>query len=231
MPYRPTYDKGNWKAICDACGREFKATQLRKRWDGFMVCSGDWEPRQPQDFVRGVADFQAPPFTRPESSDTFIPFNYTSSIYDDPINVSESNAKNIGKNIVNYIESDGLNSVVLNSLALNASNILNDAGTEAFTFTEYFNAVLGRTINETINVSETTAFAISTINNETISLNETSIINDVESTNESVSVAESTQFSASTVLSDSLSISESSSFLLSSQTNINGAALNVFSIG
>jgi hypothetical protein len=37
-----------------------------------MVCSGDWEPRQPQDFVHGVADKQAPPFTRPEQSDHFI---------------------------------------------------------------------------------------------------------------------------------------------------------------
>jgi hypothetical protein len=38
-----------------------------------MVCKGDWEPRQPQDFVRGVADIQAPPFSRPESSDYFLP--------------------------------------------------------------------------------------------------------------------------------------------------------------
>ena len=37
-----------------------------------MVCSGDWEPRQPQDFVHGVADKQAPPFTRPEQLDHFI---------------------------------------------------------------------------------------------------------------------------------------------------------------
>jgi hypothetical protein len=37
-----------------------------------MVCSGDWEIRQPQDFVHGVADKQAPPFTRPEQSDHFI---------------------------------------------------------------------------------------------------------------------------------------------------------------
>jgi hypothetical protein len=43
-----------------------------KRWDGLMVCKGDWEPRQPQDFVRGVADIQAPPWTKPEPSDTFI---------------------------------------------------------------------------------------------------------------------------------------------------------------
>lgn len=47
-----------------------------------MVCSGDWEPRQPQDFVHGVADKQAPPFTRPEQSDLFIiiPISSNSSV-------------------------------------------------------------------------------------------------------------------------------------------------------
>lgn len=72
MSYRSRYDKGDWKVICDVCGREFKASILRQRWDGLMVCQDDWEPRQPQDFVRGVADVQAPPWTRPEASDTFV---------------------------------------------------------------------------------------------------------------------------------------------------------------
>lgn len=72
MSYRPTYVRGEWKALCDICGVEYKASQLQKRWDGFMVCSKDWEPRHPQDFVRGVADFQTPPYTRPETQDIFL---------------------------------------------------------------------------------------------------------------------------------------------------------------
>jgi len=67
----PIYNKGNWDAICDSCGRKFKATELRQRWDGLMVCRDDWEPRQPQDFVRAKTDIQAVPWTRPESSDVF----------------------------------------------------------------------------------------------------------------------------------------------------------------
>lgn len=66
------YENGAWKAICDQCGREFRAYLLNKRWDGLMVCPGDWEPRQPQDFVRGVADKIVPPWTRPEQEDEFI---------------------------------------------------------------------------------------------------------------------------------------------------------------
>ena len=69
----PTYyDNGTYNAICDECGRQFRAFQLTKRWDGLMVCSGDWETRQPQDFVRGVADKMVPLWTRPELADTFI---------------------------------------------------------------------------------------------------------------------------------------------------------------
>ena len=74
MSYQSNYIRGNWKAICESCGRVVKASELRQRWDGFMVDNRCWEPRQPQDFVRGVADYQAPPFTRPEQSDVFILF-------------------------------------------------------------------------------------------------------------------------------------------------------------
>ena len=38
-----------------------------------MCCRHDWEIRQPQDFVRGVADTQIAPWTRPEPADSFIP--------------------------------------------------------------------------------------------------------------------------------------------------------------
>jgi hypothetical protein len=72
MSYKPRWDNGGWNVICDSCGRQFKDSELQLRWDGLMVCKGDWEPRQPQDFVHGVADKQAPPWARPESSDNFI---------------------------------------------------------------------------------------------------------------------------------------------------------------
>lgn len=67
----PIYNKGEWDAICDACGQKFKSSQLHKRWDGLMVCDKDWEQRQPQDLVRAKVDIQAPPWTRPEPGDSF----------------------------------------------------------------------------------------------------------------------------------------------------------------
>jgi hypothetical protein len=81
MSYKSTYVRGDWKCICDSCGRIVKGSELRQRWDGFMVDDRCFEVRQPQDFVRGVADIQAPPFTRPEQSDKFATLT---SIYPDP---------------------------------------------------------------------------------------------------------------------------------------------------
>ena len=72
MSYKPSWVDGGWLTICDACGRKFKESELRKRWDGLMVCRGDWEVRQPQDYVRGVADIQAPPYVRPEQANRFV---------------------------------------------------------------------------------------------------------------------------------------------------------------
>lgn len=71
-----TYRSGDWNAICDSCGKKLKASQLNKRWDGFMVCADDWEPRHPQDFIRAKKDKISVPWTRPVS-DNMIPAPWT----------------------------------------------------------------------------------------------------------------------------------------------------------
>lgn len=43
---------GDSKATCDCCGFDFKQSQLKKRWDGAMVCSADFELRHPQDSLK-----------------------------------------------------------------------------------------------------------------------------------------------------------------------------------
>jgi len=90
MGYLPRYDRGDWNAICDACGKQLKASELRQRWDGLKVCNQDWEPRHPQDFVKGVADYQAPPFTRPEQQNQFIPLVYNGYALLDPMGLTNS---------------------------------------------------------------------------------------------------------------------------------------------
>ncbi len=68
------YKSGSWNFICEVCGQQHKAEQMRKRWDGVITCPRDWEPRHPQDFVRGVKDNQSVPISRPEPPDQFILF-------------------------------------------------------------------------------------------------------------------------------------------------------------
>lgn len=68
---------GNWNALCDSCGRKFKANQLKRRWDGLMVCEEDYELRHPSDFLRVQRERIAVPFARPyPEEDTFIPVPY-----------------------------------------------------------------------------------------------------------------------------------------------------------
>lgn len=64
---------GDWNAICDGCGAKLKGNALRKDWQGFMKCTRCWEPRHPQDFVRGQADPQSVPWTRGDSIDYSLP--------------------------------------------------------------------------------------------------------------------------------------------------------------
>jgi hypothetical protein len=68
---RNYYVPGDWNALCDVCGFKHKASQLRKRWDGAMVCSDDFEQRHPQDFLRVSPEQIAVPWARPEPPDVY----------------------------------------------------------------------------------------------------------------------------------------------------------------
>lgn len=66
------YRSGQWLAICDRCGFEFLAKDLKRDWQGLMVCSNDYELRNPQDFIRIRPEKITPPWTRPEPEDVFV---------------------------------------------------------------------------------------------------------------------------------------------------------------
>lgn len=68
-------DLGNYNVICDSCGRKFKASTMKKRWDGLFVCPEDFEPRHPQLSLRVRGDKQTVPIPRPDpEQDTFLQF-------------------------------------------------------------------------------------------------------------------------------------------------------------
>lgn len=68
---------GDYNAVCDSCGRKFKASSLLKRWDGLFVCKDDYEIRHPQLSLRVHGDKQTVPIPRPDQViDTFIQVCY-----------------------------------------------------------------------------------------------------------------------------------------------------------
>lgn len=69
-----TFDGVTNYEICDRTGFKVPAGTLVKEWNGAMVRPESWEPRHPQDFVRGRTETpKGSP--RPEPTDTFIADN------------------------------------------------------------------------------------------------------------------------------------------------------------
>ena len=69
---RHYYIPGDHWMICDECGLQYRRSQMLERWDGFLVCKKDWEPRHPQEFVRGRVDKIAVKNPRPEQVDMSV---------------------------------------------------------------------------------------------------------------------------------------------------------------
>lgn len=64
--------EGDFNRICDRCGFKWKASDTAKEWQGQITCPQCWEPRHPQDHVRGRRDKQKPPWTRPQKTAVFV---------------------------------------------------------------------------------------------------------------------------------------------------------------
>lgn len=71
------YVKGQWNVLCQRCGHKFKSGKLRREWTGLMTCCGVdtnncFDPRHPQDSVKGKTDKQAPAWVSPEPAPIII---------------------------------------------------------------------------------------------------------------------------------------------------------------
>lgn len=69
------YDPDSFNRICDRCGFKVKAKNTRMEWNGAIVCKRHWEPRHPQDKLKGRKDRQSVPNPRPEAADVFVGVN------------------------------------------------------------------------------------------------------------------------------------------------------------
>lgn len=76
----PSWIPGDPWLQCDRSGFKVRRSQTRQEWNGLIVRKSDWESRQPQDFVRGRADKQSFPGSRPEpEEDIFLGDNEVKS--------------------------------------------------------------------------------------------------------------------------------------------------------
>ena len=71
-----TFRSGQWNALCDRCGFKFKSSELRKDWQGLMVCDKDFERRHPQDFIKVKPETALPEWTRPKLPEEYLPICY-----------------------------------------------------------------------------------------------------------------------------------------------------------
>lgn len=70
--------KGDWNAVCQVCGFEYKASELQLRWDGLRVCSMDFELRHPSDLYQGPTGTESTvPWTSPEPTDVLVDVTFT----------------------------------------------------------------------------------------------------------------------------------------------------------
>jgi hypothetical protein len=66
------YKPGSWYRTDDRTGFPQRAERTRMEWNGLIVDEKVWEPRQPQDLVKGVPDIQSVPDARPLASHVFV---------------------------------------------------------------------------------------------------------------------------------------------------------------
>ena len=61
------YKPGSFYRICDRTGFAIRAERTQMEWQNLIVDRRVYEARQPQDFVKGVADNQTVPNPRPRT--------------------------------------------------------------------------------------------------------------------------------------------------------------------
>jgi len=76
------YRNGDWNAVCDQCGRPFKASSLER--DGqtrsaLRVCHECYDPLHPQELLRPIVDPKPVAWSRPWAPATFIQNAQTST--------------------------------------------------------------------------------------------------------------------------------------------------------
>jgi hypothetical protein len=82
FPSRQAKAIGAYNVQCDRCGNWYRHYDCKLEWTGLFVCTGCWEPRNDQDFVRGIADDLVPEIPRPKYGLPTVIITYPIAISD-----------------------------------------------------------------------------------------------------------------------------------------------------
>lgn len=63
---------GNWKVACDVCDQWFPSSEMKKRWDGAIVCQRDFETRHESTLYNYKTHVSVPDFVRKSATDQFV---------------------------------------------------------------------------------------------------------------------------------------------------------------
>jgi hypothetical protein len=222
---------GNYNALCDSCGRKFKALDLQKRWDGLMVCQEDFEQRHPQDLLKVQREKIAVPWSRPYAAeDTFIPETLWTKP-EDHLGITETLANVVSKQIGQFKSATALNGAPLDVYALNGGIVINPDPLEQFTFTETVLVTLARFLTDTTTVSETLAKTITKRFTESLPLAESLYFAEQEHSVDTLSLSEVKAFLVTKRFTETTTVTETTVYTLTTATALNGAALNTQILG
>lgn len=211
MAKRP-FKSGEWKVLCDVCGVVYRASEIKRRWDGAMCCPSDWELRQPLDFLRVKPENNQLPFRRPDPLDQFIPVHYTQTTAD-----MQGVLERYSYVYVKYIpaipnpDSGAINFDMINGMVLNGnvfSNGVAPTNEELMTLAETFEIIRSKTFNETISVSETTARQSTKAYSEGLATSETEGAGFSDSYSDSITISESVVKTPGLIKTESITSSE-----------------------
>lgn len=215
---------GNWNALCDSCGRKFKALDLQKRWDGLMVCKEDWEMRHPSDFLRVQKEKINVEFSRPyPAQDTYLPENLWINTQDD-LGFTEEQTFDFNRHLS---ESIGITEV----FDADIGQALTYSSTESISTSETVRKTPGKKFTESVSLSESLYFTEAEHNVESMTFTELSAFATNKRVSENMSLAETKVLLTNKGISETVSVTESVSSSLLIGSTLNGAALNINTLG
>jgi hypothetical protein len=216
------YASGDWNAVCYECGRKFKASALKRHWQGYYVCKAHWEPRQPQDFVRGVNEVLKSPWSQPLNKPVFVP---TANVVwvSDTLTMSEG---------MELVKNGSVTLADTLSVSETTAVSLTTAAADTLTMSESITAAAVKAVSDTLTMSES-IIATSVMDvSDTLTMSESITAAAALAASDTLSMTENVNATIIASVADSLSMSESVAVSLVSGLSraVNGAPVNTTQI-